>query len=81
MADIKRWYKNQKILLADLKTFQDKPDLVNPYKLLNGLAGMMATGAGFIFPHTAALKIIVVGLKLFSSFLKGYSEKRENANR
>jgi len=77
MPSIESWKSKNKELLDDIQKFQDRPDLVNPYKLLKGLSGVMVTVATLIFPQTQALKIIVTGLKLAGGFLKGYSEKRE----
>jgi len=76
MPSIEEWKSKNKGLLEDIDEFQENPDLLNPYKLLKGLSGMMVVVATMILPHTQALKIIVVGLKLLGGFLKGYSEKR-----
>ena len=77
MASIKDWKRENEKLLDDIEEYENSPDLISPYKILGGIAQVMVTGAGLLFPQTAALKWIIGGLKLGGAFLKGYSEKRK----
>ncbi len=76
MPTIEQWKAKNKELLTDIDEFQADPSLDRSYRLLKGLAGIMSVVAGLILPHTQVLKVIIVGLKVFGGFIKGYSEKR-----
>jgi len=77
MPSIKDWKQKKTELLDDIEEFEQNPNLVNPYKILGGVAQVMIVGARILLPQTQALKWIISGLKLFGGFLKGYSEKRK----
>ena len=77
MPSIDSWKKDTENLLSDIDEYKKNPRLANPYKLLSGLARMIATVAGVLLPQTQALKWIIIGLKGVGGFLKGYSEKRK----
>ena len=77
MPSVKEWKKENTELLSDIEKFEKNPDLINPYKLLGGVAQVMIVGAGILLPQTQALKWIIKGLKIGGAFLKGYSEKRK----
>lgn len=77
MPTIDKFLKESDRLLTDIHVFQSQPDLVNPYRVINGLSEILKVASGIILPQTQALKLVTIGIKLFAAFLNGYSDRKK----
>lgn len=78
MPSLESFRKETNKLITDISVYESQPDLVNPYRVINGLSEVLKIASGIILPQTQALKLVTIGIKLFSAFLSGYSEKKSS---
>lgn len=74
MPTLERFKKQSEELIRDIQVYQSQPDLVNPYRVIEGIAEVLKISSTIILPQTQTLKLVTFGIKLFSAFLNGYSK-------
>lgn len=73
MPSIEAWREANKKLQEDIDEFQARPELANPYKILNSLAAMAIEAGNLLSPH---LKIAGIVIKIWAAGMKAWSGRK-----